>query len=89
MKIVRIQFEMPEDKAKELDALMNEIGVQTKKDLFNNALTLLKWAIKETKRRRSIASVDEKNGKYRELQMPALSNVHLDPDPAYSFGASN
>ena len=75
MKIVRIQFEMPEDKAKELDVLMSETGVQSKKELFNNALTLLKWAIKETKHGNSIASVDEKNGKYRELQMPILSHA--------------
>jgi len=73
MKIARIQFEMP-DKAKELDALMDETGIQSKKELFNNALTLLKWAIKETRQGNSIASVDEKHGKYRELQMPILSH---------------
>ncbi len=77
MKIVRIQFEMPEDKAKELDVLLKEYGVSTKKELFNNALTLLKWAIKETRSGRYIASVDEKSGKYRELQMPILSNGPL------------
>jgi hypothetical protein len=72
MEIVRIQFEMPKDKADELEMLMKETGVHSKKDLFNNALTLLKWAIRETKRGNSIASIDEANGKYRELQMPIL-----------------
>lgn len=75
MKIARIQFEMPEDKARELDVLMSEIGVQSKKELFNNALTLLKWAIKETRNGNSIAAVNEKHGKYRELQMPILSHA--------------
>jgi hypothetical protein len=74
MEIVRIQFEMPKDKAEELDGLMKETGVQTKKELFNNALTILKWAVRETKNGNSIASVDEAHGKYRELQMPILSH---------------
>lgn len=74
MDIVRIQFELPKDKADELENLMKETGILTKKELFNNALTLLKWAVRETRRGNSIASVDEKHGKYRELQMPILSN---------------
>ena len=72
MKIVRLQFEMPEDKVAELEELMSETGVQTKKELINNALTLLKWAVRETRKGHAIASVDETNGKYRELQMPIL-----------------
>jgi hypothetical protein len=74
MEIVRIQFELPKDKADELETLMRDAGVGTKKELFNNALTLLKWAIKETRRGNAIASIDEKNGKYRELQMPILES---------------
>ena len=85
MTIVRIQFEMPEDKAKELEDIMTEYGVQTKKELFNNALTLLKWALKETKRGNYIASIDEKSGKYRELQMPILS--HVAPRTAVAAGS--
>ena len=72
MEIVRMQFELPRDKADELDVLMSETGIGTKKELFNNALTLLKWALKETRRGNTIASIDEKHGKYRELQMPIL-----------------
>lgn len=72
MDSVRIQFELSPEKAEEIDALMRETGVSTKKELFNNALTLLKWAVRETGRGHSIASVDEEHGKYRELQMPIL-----------------
>jgi hypothetical protein len=74
MELVRIQLELPKDKAEEIEGLMKETGVQTKKELFNSALTLLKWAVRETKRGNSIASVDEAHGKYRELQMPILSH---------------
>lgn len=78
MEIVRIQFELPKDKADEIEKLMQDAGVPTKKELFNNALTLLKWALRETKRGNSIASIDEKHGKYRELQMPIFSTSTSD-----------
>ena len=71
----RIQFEIPEDKVAELEKLMAESGIKTKKELFNNALTLLEWAIKETKAGRMIASVDQKEQRYKELLMPVLSAV--------------
>ena len=72
MDTVRIQFELSPEKAAELEELIKETGVQSKRELFNNALTLLKWAVRETRRGNSIASVDEEHGKYRELQMPIL-----------------
>jgi hypothetical protein len=78
MELVRIQFELPKDKVAELEDLMKETGVQTKKELFNNALTLLKWAVREAGRGNSIASVDEARGKYRELHMPILSSGALE-----------
>lgn len=73
--MVRIQFELPEEKVKELEALMQEARISTRKDLFNNALTLFEWAIEERRAGRSIASVDEQNKKYKELVMPALAAV--------------
>lgn len=69
----RVQFELPEAKIKELETLMKEAGIRTKKDLFNNALSLLEWAIKEKREGRIIASIDEKNQKYKEVIMPLLS----------------
>lgn len=71
----RIQFELPDDKVAELEKLMAESGIKTKKELFNNALTLFEWAIKERKAGKTIASVDEKAERYKELLMPALSAV--------------
>lgn len=71
--MARIQFELSEEKVHELESLMEEVGIRTKKDLFNNALTFLEWAIAEKKAGRIIASVDEKEKKYKEIVMPALS----------------
>ena len=72
---IRIQFELPEDKVKDLEKLMKEADINTRKDLFNNALTLLEWAIKEKKTGRIIASIDEQKHRYKELIMPALAAV--------------
>ena len=45
--MVRIQLELPEEQVQALDKLMEKINLRTRKDLFNNALTLLEWAVKE------------------------------------------
>ncbi len=78
MGMTRIQFELSEDRNKELEALMEKTGTRTKKDLFNNALTLLEWAVKEKRTGRIIASVDERGKKYKEIVMPVLENVRVD-----------
>ena len=71
----RIQFELPEDKVAELERLMDEGGIKTRKDLLNNALMLLEMAIKERKEGRTLVSVDEKKNRYKEVLMPILSSI--------------
>ena len=73
--MVRVQIEITEEKSRELELLMKEVGIKTKKDLINNALTLFEWAVKEIKEGRKIVSLDEKNKKYKEVFMPCLSNI--------------
>jgi hypothetical protein len=70
---------MPDERVKELDALMEITGSATRKELFNNALTLLEWAVKEKKQGRGIASIDDQEKKLKELVMPALENVSAAP----------
>jgi len=72
--MVRIQLDLPEDQVAELDKLMEETRLTTRKDLFNNALTLFAWAVKAKKAGRVIASVDE-NQHIRELVMPSLESI--------------
>jgi hypothetical protein len=78
---IKIQLELPESRVTELEELMSRANITTRKDLFNTALTLLDWAVREKAAGRSIASVDERQRKYRELDMPFLSAVtpHLQP----------
>jgi len=70
---LRVQLDLPERQVAELDGLMKETGVATRKDFFNQALSLLIWAIKEKREGRIIASVDEEHKHYREVVMPALN----------------
>jgi len=74
MSKVRVQFEMSDESAAEVETLARSANI-TKKDLFNNALTLLQWAIAEVRSGRIIASVDEKEMKLKEISMPLLSEL--------------
>lgn len=68
----RYQFELPDEKASELEALMQETGITTTKELINNAITLLFWSVREVRTGRVIASVDESDGRYKEVLIPAI-----------------
>src|SRR5256885_2020634 len=70
--VVRIQLDFPQEKVDELNALMGKAGITTRKDLFNNALSLLAWAIKEREEGNLIASINEATDTYKELVMHPL-----------------
>ena len=72
---MRIQLELPEAQVQDLKNLMAEAGLDTYKDVFNQALSAFEWILNEAKSGRSIASVDDKNQSYRVLVMPALQQV--------------
>jgi len=74
-KLVRVQFEVSREKLEELDDWMRVSQVRTRTDFFNNALSLLIWAMRERMDGRIIASVDNAGKRYKELSMPILENV--------------
>ena len=71
-KKMKIQLDLDEKGAKTVERLKEQTGVKTHKDLFNNAITLLDWAINQRQKGRIVASLDEEQENYRELQMPVL-----------------
>lgn len=73
--VTRVQLDLPAERVAQLDRLVEEAGFSTRKDLFNNALALLQWAVKEARRGRAIASVDEATDRLTELNMPFLSDL--------------
>ena len=83
-KLVKLQIEMDEDKMKELQAMMEEGKVRTKKEFINAALTFLRWAMRERRAGRIIASVDEEKDRYKEIEMPILSEVKAEQGVLYT-----
>ncbi len=69
---MRIQLDLDEKNMRLLEDLKKATGLRTHKDLFNNAITLLDWAIRQRSTGCIIAALDESNKTFRELQMPAL-----------------
>jgi hypothetical protein len=72
---MRIQLDLDDAGVEVVEGLKEATGSKTHKELFNNAITLLDWAVKQRQDGRIIASLDESNENYRELQMPALENA--------------
>lgn len=74
----KIVFEVSDELNSRLEKLMEEGQVATKKDLMNNALTMLEWAVKQRKEGLLVGKLDAKSDKFGELEMPILSNVSRD-----------
>ena len=74
MNTIRLQFEIDEGWLQELEELRRLGGLRRKKDLLNNALTLLRWAVKQRLNGRTIVSVGQDDSE-RELEMPYLEAV--------------
>ena len=69
-KDIKLSIIIDEDKKKQLEDLMADSGIKTKKDLFENAILLMKWMIEEKKLGRSVGSM--KGDHIREISIPAL-----------------
>ena len=79
MSNVRIQIDLDESRVRELDLLMKVCDIATRKELFNNALTLFEWAVTAVREGRTIASLNEQEQKFRELEMPVLRSAAKHP----------
>jgi hypothetical protein len=72
---MRIQVEVDENGSQVLDSIKQATGITTYKDIFNNAITLFEWAIRQRVEGRVIASMDERTNRYKEMTMPALEDA--------------
>lgn len=73
MKNVRMQFDLPENRMSELDALMERCDISTRKELFSYALSMLEWAVSESEQGHDIAAIDREKKQFFSLRMPILS----------------
>ena len=61
---MRIQLELPEDKVREIDSLMADAGISTRKLYIEYALATLKWALDQARDDRIIAALNESTNSF-------------------------
>jgi hypothetical protein len=69
------RFELDPEAEGALDKIKRKTGIKDEGELFNNALTILAWAIEQRERGRQVASMDREKRTYRELQMPIFDRI--------------
>lgn len=72
---MRLNFDFADERVGDLKQLQAETGAESMKDLVNNALSLLEWAVKETEDGNEIAAVNQGDETYRVLVLPLLQRV--------------
>jgi hypothetical protein len=72
---MRLNFEFSEDRISDLKQLQTETNADSMKELFNTALTMLEWSVKEVKNGNEIAAVNEQEDVYRVFITPLLEKV--------------
>lgn len=90
-KLNRLQVEMTEAKLTELEEYRRAGGLKSKRELWDVAFTLLKWAAKKKAQGAAIGSFTETGG-FKELEMPFLEDYatsqkeQADIDPEFETG---
>ena len=70
---IRVQLDLSPALMLRLNWVMQVCDLSSRKDLFNNAISILEWAAKESSEGRKIASFDDESNDRHILSMPALS----------------
>lgn len=72
---MRIQLVVTDAQHAMIEALREQIGATTIKEVFNNALTLLNWAVRQRAEGSAICAINEEKNVHKELQLPALESL--------------
>ena len=72
---LRVQFDLAPSRVDQIDIMMQVGGLDARKDLINNALSILEWAIEEVQAGHEIGAIDKTNQRYEILRMPVLSQA--------------
>jgi len=71
----RVQLDLAPSQMERMNWLMDVCNIETRKELFNTALSLFEWGVKEVMKGRTIASVDKEAKQMTELAMLALADA--------------
>ena len=69
---LRVQLDLHPQMAARMNRVMGLCGLETRKELFNNAVTLLEWAANEAAQGHRIAAFNDDTHERTVLTMPAL-----------------
>ena len=70
----RIQIDLSPNELERMNTVMRMTDLKTRKELFNNALSLFEWAVVAVASGKQIGSIDGLKA-VMELTMPALQNA--------------
>ena len=71
----RVQFDLLPERVRELDQLMVFCDLKTRRDLFDNAMTLFEWAVEEVRSGNQIASYNKKTDDVDIVRLPVLEKA--------------
>lgn len=74
-EVVRLQFDVRRAQLNIIENLVDACGLGSKKELFSNAMALMKWAVQETQKGRRIASYDPERDEIEMVALPALDLI--------------
>ena len=72
---VRINIEINPEKLEEIKKMMEAAGVTTQRELFDNALTLTKWMMRQKKLGKIVGALSDDSNRFTELEMPILEHA--------------
>lgn len=73
----RVQLDLSPLEIERMNWMMEVCGIESRKDLFNNSLTLLEWATTEVINSKKIASFDDETRERTILSMPILNTAKI------------
>ena len=76
----RVQLDLAPEEIKRMNYMMSVCGIETRKDLFNNAVTLLEWVVDEIMAGRKVASFAPDSQDRFFVTMPILRNAEENRD---------
>jgi hypothetical protein len=71
----RVQFDLLPERIAEMDQVMIYCDLRTRKDLFDNAMTLFEWAVEEVRKGNKIASYNRDTDHVEVVRFPVLENA--------------
>ncbi|MBM3261490.1 hypothetical protein FJY93_03665 [Candidatus Kaiserbacteria bacterium] len=71
----RVQFDILPEQVKRFNQLISFCELRTRKDLFDNAMTLFEWAVEEVRKGKCIASYDREADRVEIVKLQALEKA--------------